>query len=62
MGKSLFKSKMVWVNALTLAAGIVALVSGSDLIKDYPQAIAILAASQGALNVILRLFTTEPIK
>jgi len=62
MSKSIFKSKTVWANVITLVAGITALVSGSDLIADYPQAVAVLVAAQGGLNVLLRLFTTQPIK
>lgn len=62
MKKSLFASKTVWANAITLAVGIVTLVAGSDLISEYPQVVAGLVAAQGALNVILRLFTSKPIK
>jgi len=62
MGKSLFASKTIWFNLAYLAAGLVATVAGSDFIKDYPQAVAVAASVQGILNVILRLFTKEPIK
>jgi len=62
MKKSLFASKTVWVNALVLATGIVGLVAGSDLIAENPALVAGFVAAQSALNVILRLFTSQPIK
>ena len=62
MGKSVLKSKTVWVNMLVLAAGVAGFVAGHEVIADYPQVIAILGAVQGAVNIVLRLVTTQPIK
>lgn len=62
MKKSIFASKLVWVNALSLAAGIVGLVAASDLIAENPSLVAGFVAAQSAINVVLRLFTTQPIK
>jgi hypothetical protein len=62
MGKKLTQSKTFWVNALILAAGITGFVAGHEVIADYPQVVAIMAAVQGAVNIVLRLITSEPIK
>ena len=62
MTKSIFKSKTYWVNAITLAAGLVTCVVGSDMIADYPQVIAIMVALQGAINIALRFVTSTAIK
>jgi len=62
MGKSFVQSRTIWVNMLVLAAGIAGFVAGHDVITEYPQVIAILGAVQGAINIVLRLVTTQPIK
>lgn len=62
MKKSLFASKTVWVNVIVLAAGIVSAIAGSELIAEYPQLVAGFVAAQSALNVVLRLITTKPIR
>jgi len=62
MGKSALKSKTLWVNMLVLAAGVAGFVAGHEVIAEYPQVIAILGAVQGAVNIVLRLVTTQPIK
>jgi len=62
MGKSIFASRMIWVNSIILAAGIAGFVAGHEVIADHPQIIAVAGAIQGALNIILRLVTTRPIK
>ena len=60
--KSMWKSRTIWVNGLVLCAGIVGYLVGDDLIKDNEGLLALLVAVQGAVNVILRFVTTEPIK
>lgn len=60
--KSVLTSRTVWLNLLILAAGVVGFVAGHEVIAEYPQVVAILAAVQGGLNIILRLVTTQPIK
>jgi hypothetical protein len=52
----------MWLNLIVLAAGITGYVAGHDVIADYPQVVAILAAVQGGLNIVLRLFTSQPVK
>jgi hypothetical protein len=61
MTKSIFASKTFWLNAVTLAAGLVAVLSGSDLVAEYPTAIAIIASVQGVLNIVLRVVSKVPI-
>lgn len=60
--KSVLTSRTVWLNLLILAAGVVGFVAGHEVIAEYPQVVAILAAVQGGLNIVLRLVTTQPIK
>lgn len=60
--KSVLASRTVWLNLLILAAGVVGFVAGHEVIAEYPQVVAILAAVQGGLNIVLRLVTTQPIK
>lgn len=60
--KKWWKSKMVWVNALTVLVGVVGYVAGHEVIKEYPETIAILVAVQGGINVILRFLTSKPVE
>jgi hypothetical protein len=62
MGKSVFASRMFWVNAITVAVATAGFVAGHDVIAQYPQVVAGIAVAQGALNIVLRLLTTQPIK
>lgn len=60
--KSMWTSKMVWVNMLTLCAGVVGYMAGHDVIAEYPAIMAAMVAVQGAVNVALRFVTWQPIK
>jgi len=62
MGKSLFKSKTFWVNLLTLSAGTLGYWAGHDLLQNQEQLLAGIVAVQGAVNIALRLVTSEPIE
>lgn len=59
--KSVFASKTVWVNVISLITGVVGVVAGSDMVAEYPAIVAGFVAAQSALNVLLRLFTSKPI-
>jgi len=60
--KSFWKSKTIWLNALTLAVGVIGYLSSHELIADNAAIVAALVAVQGGLNVILRFFTWQPLK
>ncbi len=57
--KSLFASRTFWFNA---AAGIVAILSASDVVKIIPTRYGpITSAAVAIINIILRLYTSEPV-
>jgi len=62
MTKRFWQSKMVWVNVLTFAAGILGYSIGHDLIASNTEWVAILVAIQGGVNVILRFITQKSIE
>ena len=62
MSKKWWQSRTMWVNLLTLSAGVVGYVAGQDWIKDQASLVAVLVAVQGGLNVLLRLVTFKAIK
>lgn len=62
MPKSPLKSKTVWLNLLVLTVGVLGYLSGSDVVAQYPQVVTILGAVTGGLNIVLRFFTSKPIK
>lgn len=60
--KSVLSSKTVWVSILTLAAGVATYLGGQDLVAQYPAVVSILAVVSGAIGVVLRFLTNQPIK
>lgn len=60
--KKWFQSKTVWVNLLTLVAGLIGYAVGQEFITDNASLMGLLVAAQGGVNVILRFWTTQPIK
>ena len=59
--KPLFKSKTVVVNSLVIIAAVFTALMNHEIITAYPRAVAWLTAGLGAINVTLRLITTEAI-
>lgn len=57
----IWQSKTFWVNLLTLIAGVLGMILGSDLIADYPQASALLVSIIGAVNIVLRFITDKAV-
>lgn len=52
----LMADKKLIVHVLTVAAGILAYVSGSDVVAQYPEVVSIAAAALGAVNFVLHVF------
>ena len=59
--KPFYKSKTVWVNALTLLAGTVGFWAGHDLIANNTALVAGLVAFQGLVNTVLRFVSWQKI-
>ena len=59
--KSFWQSRTMWVNMLTIGAGMLGYLAGHDLIQDHASMIALLVAIQGGVNVALRFVTVKPI-
>ena len=57
MPKSWIKSKTIVLNGLTLAASLLTVVAGSELVADYPKATAGIVAALAAVNIALRFVT-----
>jgi len=60
--KPLIKSKTFWINLVTIIAGLVTTVGGSDMIQSNPEYAGVGAALIGFVNIALRLVTKEPVK
>jgi len=59
--KPWYLSKTIWINLLTLLAGLLGYLLGHDVVQDYPTMISILVAVQGAINILLRIVTSQSI-
>lgn len=59
IGKGLLRSKTFWVNALTGVASLLTAVGGVAILP--PSVSPYLAGGLAIVNVLLRLFTKEPI-
>lgn len=62
MKKSPITSRTLWFNILTVAAGAVAYLAGSEIIvENWAAMVPMLLAVQGAVNIALRFMTSKPI-
>jgi hypothetical protein len=59
--KSWAASKTIIVNSLSLAAGLLTVAAGSELVAQYPRAAAVVASALAAVNIGLRFVTYLPI-
>jgi hypothetical protein len=59
--KSIWSSRTVWFNILTLGAGLCGYLASHELLADQESFLAIMVAVQGAVNIVLRLITSKPI-
>ena len=57
----LAKSKTVVLAWLTFAIGLLGYVAGQDVIKENPAVVAFIVSVIGALQFLVRLFTSVPV-
>ena len=60
--KNWFTSKTVIFNVLTTVASVLAALQASDWIMENPQVSGFILAAVGVVNLVLRIFTKEPLK
>ena len=60
--KPIVKSKTFWINMITIIAGLVTTVGGSDMIQNNPEYAGIAAAIIGVVNIAMRFMTKAPVR
>lgn len=60
--KKAWYSKTNLLGALQIAAGMIGVLAGSDLIQQYPRAVAAVAVVSGAVTIVLRTITSVPVE
>ena len=60
--KKWFLSKTIWLNVVTFVASGLGAISGSEWIKDNPEAAAIVGGLIATCNIVLRFVTDKAIK
>jgi hypothetical protein len=61
MIKSIFASKTIWVNLLTLVAGAIVYATDHNILVDNPDAVAVAGAVLAVVNVGLRFLTDSAV-
>lgn len=59
--KNFLRSKTIWVNVLTFAAGVITFFQDHELILENPDVVAVLGGVLALVNVGLRFLTGEPV-
>jgi hypothetical protein len=59
--KAWWKSKTIWINAITAATATLTALAGQQIVTDHPAISAGLVAALGGLNIVLRIITVLPI-
>ena len=62
MGKSRAESKTVWLGIVTALISILGLFAGQEWIQQYPEIVSYIGLAIGILTVIVRHYTTKPLK
>lgn len=62
MGKSRVESKAIWLGVLTALISLLGLIAGQEWIQQYPDIVSYIGLAIGILTVIVRHYTTRPLK
>lgn len=56
---SLMKNKVAVVHILTVAAGVLAYLAGSDVVAQYPELSTLAVSALGVVNFVLHIFEPD---
>jgi hypothetical protein len=59
--KSWWKSKTIWINAISAGIATLTALGGQAIVSDHPTASAAIVAGLAGLNIALRIITVLPI-
>ena len=59
--KNPLTSKLNILGMLQVASSVLALLVGSEVIQQYPKAVAVLVGVSGVVTIVLRFMTSVPI-
>lgn len=62
MPKSHLASRTVWLGIASAAAGVLSYLAADPLLQPYPDARSVMLVVVGVLGVIIRQYTSRPVK